>query len=305
MSARDPANCPGRGIDRRRPPADTVKVMVYLARRPAAPLDQVVEHVWYCRNTPGPLRLERVLPTGGAQLIVNLAEDETRTYDIGRMGRPECRRAAGSILSGLSTRYQIIDTAEQEHVVGVSFRPGGTLPFTRTPAHELQGQDVPLDVLWGVSATARLRDELLAAPDGPVALDVLEAALARVWRPRQLHRSVGHAVHAFQRHAEVARVAAVTASTGMSARRFAARFEAEVGVTPKRYCRLLRFQTAIRRAHAERPISWTEVALSSGYYDQAHFIHDFHAFSGLTPTAYDAARTAFANHVTFLQSAAG
>ena len=105
--------------------------MLYLTRRPAAPLDQAIGQVWYCRNTPGPRTLERVLPNGGAQLVVNLLEDQTRTYTLGRAGRPECHATSGSILSGVATRYQIIDTAEQEHVVGVTFRPGGTLPFFR------------------------------------------------------------------------------------------------------------------------------------------------------------------------------
>ncbi len=276
--------------------------MLYLTRRPAAPLDQAIGHVWYCRNTPGPRSLERVLPTGGAQLVVNLLEDQTRTYTLGRAGRPECQATSGSILSGVSTRYQIIDTAEQEHVVGITFRPGGTLPFFRLPAHHLQDVDVPLDTLWGPSETMRLREELLAAVDGDAALDVLEAALLRAWHERVVHPAVAYAVGDFRRHADVARVAAVTDRVGMSARRFAERFEAEVGVTPKRYCRLLRFQDALRRAHADRLVSWIDVALSAGYYDQAHFIRDFQAFSGLTPTAYHAARTAFANHVTFLQS---
>ena len=43
-------------------------------------------------------------------------------------------------------------------------------------------------------------------------------------------------------------------------------------------------------------------AYPHGYHDKAHLIHDFRAFSGLTPTAYEARRTAFQNHVTFLQS---
>ena len=279
--------------------------MLYLARSPATPLDQAVAHVWYCRNTAGPRTLERVLPIGGAQLVVNLQEDQTRTYTLGRAGRPECRSTSGSILSGLGTRYQIIDTAEQEYVVVVSFLPGGTLPFFRVPAHHLQDLDVSLDALWGGSQTARLRDELLAAADPAAALAALEAALRRAWRDRAVHAAVAHAVGDFRRHADVARVGTVTDRVGMSARRFAERFAADVGVTPKRYCRLLRFQHALRQAHADTPISWVDVAVSSGYYDQAHFIRDFQAFSGLTPTAYHSARTAFQNHVTFLQSGAG
>ena len=279
--------------------------MLFLTRSPATPLDQAVAHLWYCRNAAGPRTLERVLPTGGAQLVVNLLEDQTRTYSLGRAGRPECRSTSGSILSGVNTRYQIIDTAEQEYVVGVSFRPGGTLPFFRVPAHHLQDVDVPLDALWDPGETARLREELLAAADPQAALDALEAALRRAWRDRAVHAAVAHAVGDFRRHADVARVGTVTERVGMSARRFAERFEAEVGVTPKRYCRLLRFQHALRQAHADTPISWADVALSSGYYDQAHFIRDFQAFSGLTPTAYHSARTAFQNHVTFLQSGAG
>lgn len=78
-----------------------------------------------------------------------------------------------------------------------------------------------------------------------------------------------------------------------------------VGLTPKQYCRVRRFQQSVTAAHAAREVDWAELAVSCGYYDQAHFIHDFRAFSGLTPGAYRDVRTAFQNHVTFLQSPGG
>lgn len=271
--------------------------MLYLARRPAPPLDAHIDAIWLFRCAPRPFALERVLPNGGAQLVVNLKEDETRTYDA-ISGR--CHTKSGSTLGGVATRFVIIDTSEQEHVAGVSFRPGGTTGFFPTPAPDLTDVDAPLDALWGARATARLREHMLEAPTPDAALDVLEWTLRAAWLGRSRHPAVAFALDVFIRRPDVARVGEVTAAIGLSHKRFIERFKAEVGVTPKRYCRLLRFQHAVRRAHAARAVDWTAVAVASGYFDQAHFIHDFREFSGLTPTAYGAGRTAFQNHVTFL-----
>ena len=72
------------------------------------------------------------------------------------------------------------------------------------------------------------------------------------------------------------------------------------GLTPKLFCRVQRFQKVLRRIRTGREVDWTGVALDSGYFDQAHFIHDFKAFSGLSPTAYAAHRTEHLNHVPIL-----
>jgi AraC-like DNA-binding protein len=276
--------------------------MIFATRRPAPPLDDHVEAIWLFQCAARPFALERVLPTGGAQLIVNLKEDQTRTYDAAS-GR--CQRMPGSTLGGVATRFQIIDTAEQEHVAGVAFRPGGTTAFFPAPAHTLTDMDAPLDALWGARATARLREQLLEAATPDAALDVLEWTLRTAFLGRARHPAVAFALDAFRRRPDVGRVGDVTSVIALSPKRFIERFKAEVGVTPKRYCRLLRFQQAVGRAHAARQVDWAEVAVACGYFDQPHFIRDFREFSGLTPTAYGAARTAFQNHVTFLQSDLG
>ena len=275
--------------------------MLFTSRPPAPPLDQWIESIWVCRNDPRPRALERILPSGAPQLVVNLAEDETRIYEDSAAGL-NCRRSPGSILTGITTRAQVIDTDEQAFVAGVVFRPGGTVPFVAPPAGELTGADVALETLWGRQRTALIREQLLGGRDPDATLDALEAALLEMRRDKTPHPAVRFALAEFRGHPSVARIRAVTDAIALSPKRFIERFKADVGVTPKRYCRLLRFQRVVTSAHHRGPADWTDIALACGYFDQAHLIHDFREFSGLTPTAYEARRTDFQNHVTFLQS---
>jgi AraC-like DNA-binding protein len=278
--------------------------LIFRHRIPRPPLDAFVASLWVCESAPRPLALERVLPTGAAQLILNLKEDETRLYDHEHPDR--CVSTSGTILTGIQSRYQIIDTAEQELVAGVAFKPGGTVPFLRVPADALIDVDVPLDALDGCRGAASLRERVLDARTPDAQLDAIEAALRDLWvrRAASPHPAVVFALASFDRVPRLASIGTVTDAIGLSAKRFIERFTREVGVTPKRYCRIRRFQRAVTLAHRSRDIAWASVALDCGYFDQAHFIHDFRAFAGLTPTAYQAGRTVFQNHVKFLQSGA-
>jgi AraC-like DNA-binding protein len=274
--------------------------MPYGHRVPRPPLDSFVESIWVYHVDPIPHGLERILPSGAAQLIVNLKEDQTRLYDPDSPER--CVTTSGSVLSGVQSRFQVIDTAEQEYVAGVAFKAGGTVPFMRVPAHETSEADIPLDALWGRRRTATLREQLLEAHGIDAKLDVLEAALLEMWTPPGQHPAVSFALSVFDRAPTTTKMAAVSDAIGLSAKRFIERFKIEVGLTPKRYCRIRRFQRAVALVNHGRHVDWSQVALDCGYFDQAHFINDFRSFAGLTPTGYLAARTSFQNHVKFLQS---
>lgn len=278
--------------------------MLYVTRVPSPPLDRFISSIWFCRSEPSPFALERVLPSGAAQLIVNLQEDRTRMY------HPESGAIAtgcGTVLSGVSTRYGVIDTAEQECVAGVCFRPGGTAPFFPMPAYELCDDGIPLELVWDGRRAARLREQLLAAASPTAKLDVLERAMGAAWSADAFDSAIAFALDAFAFDAftgrpHTANIAAVAGRIGLSPKRMVERFKAAVGIPPKRYCRILRFQRALACAEGGRQVDWTQIAVECGYFDQAHFIHDFRSFAGITPTGYDAGRTQFRNHVHFLQA---
>jgi AraC-like DNA-binding protein len=269
--------------------------MLYLQHTPAPPLSQFVHLLWLYEGYTLPHAKERILPTGEMEIVINLAEDQSRMYDPEAPDR--CRTFRGALISGAHSRYQIIDTAEQASVIGVHFRPGGAFPFLGMPAGELRDITVSLEDLWGAAA-ADLRDRLLDAVTPKARLAVLERFLVEQLAPGfDRHAAVRFALHQFMLQPHVTTVAEVTDRIGLSPKRFIQVFRDETGFTPKVFCRIRRFQQALDRMEGRRSVEWTDVALESGYFDQAHFNHDFRAFSGINPSTYLVQQTPHRNHV--------
>ena len=249
-------------------------------RHPRPPLSSFVSTLWLAdAYVPGPHRTERILPTGECSLIV----------DLGASG--------GAVISGPHSQSFVISTAAQFAVAGAQFKPGGALPFLDLPLGDLVNLYVPLDTLWGPLA-AELRERMLEAPTPGRKLAVLERMLiGRIARAREWHPAVAYAIGAFQKDSAVVRIGDVMNQIGLSHRRFLDLFTAHVGLRPKVYCRVRRFQQVLRHVHEGREIEWASVALSCGYYDQAHFNKEFLAFSGVNPSTYLAAARIHPNHL--------
>jgi AraC-like DNA-binding protein len=98
----------------------------------------------------------------------------------------------------------------------------------------------------------------------------------------------------------------VVRASGYSHRGLVAIFRRAVGLTPKRYCRVLRFQRVLRRIAADREAAWADIALAAGYSDQPHFAREFREFTGVTPEAYRRAFSGATHHVkvNFVQDGA-
>ena len=80
-------------------------------------------------------------------------------------------------------------------------------------------------------------------------------------------------------------VGALTDAAGVSGNHLATQFKSHVGVTPKRVARIYRFARLILSVDARRPVDWSQLAQTAGYFDQAHFSREFKDFTGHTPTA--------------------
>lgn len=272
--------------------------MIHRTYIPRPPLSDFVDLFWSYEDYDPPHIKERVVPTGTMQFIFNLQEDALRVYD--RQNHHRFQSFGGSLVSGAHSQFVVIDTASQASTVGVHFRPGGAYPFLGFPAGELRDADAPLDALWGSKAT-ELRDRLLDAETPEAKFCVLEQTLlAQVAGPLAHHPAVAFALKEFRSMPRTRAVKEVSERSGLSQRRFIQLFREEVGLTPKLFCRIRRFQEVVRLLERGQRVEWSDIALECGYFDQAHFIHDFRAFSGITPTTYLACRSEHLNHVSLL-----
>lgn len=278
---------------------------------PAAPLSGFVRCFWYSDGVPDHLRApkpstpgtpgtqpharERLMPNGEASIVFTLRDEEMRLYDA---EQPDRYTSCGLVgITGARTHCFAIDTASEDRVVGIQFQPGGTFPFFREPADEVANQSAPLACLWR-GAAMEIREQLLAAASPDAMFAILERSLMeRLVRPLELHPAIRFARGHICRAPQVATVSGVMERIGLSQRRFIELFRDQVGLTPKAFCRVRRFQRVLESVHRRSGVDWAQVALDGGYYDQAHLIHDFQDFSGLTPATYLARATEHLNHV--------
>ena len=276
---------------------NTAVAMVSHKCVPAEPLSAFVRCFWYSEGAPETHTKEQLMPNGEPTIVFNLRDDEMRIYDAEDLTRYMSYRRA--VISGPRTGCFVIDTAQEDRVFGIQFLPGGAFPFFRVPASEMANQSIDLALLWG-SAASELRERLLSSHSKHEMFRIAEQyLLSQLVRPLQLHPAVSFARERFlKRHTDS--MASVSDEIGLSQRRFIQLFEQQIGLTPTAFFRVRRFQRLLLRVHGGREVEWVQVALDCGYYDQAHFIHDFREFSGMTPTQYVSRVTEHLNHVPIL-----
>lgn len=233
----------------------------------------VLSYCAYDERT-GSFARRRELPSDRVVGIINLGAPIRVLTD-------EWTTQAEGFLSGLHDSYAITETAGAQRGVQIDFSPVGAHLLFRVPMHELTHRVVRLEDLVGRSG-ALLREALAYAPTAEDKFAVLDAfLLERLDDALSPVPTITRALGRLRATAGAIPVSALAEEVGCSRRYLAAGFREHVGVSPKLLARILRFQRALRLL--ERPLSWSEIALACGYYDQAHLIRDFKQFAGSTP----------------------
>jgi hypothetical protein len=256
-----------------------------LSRRPIAPLAAHVDTLWAAERGAMPHAREANLPTGRLDIVIPLREGQAiHRYD----GTDDLQgqHFHGGVLHGAHDQATQRDTHEASSVVGVHFKPAGAAAFFGGVLPELRNRTVPLDTLWGPAARA-LREELQDTPTLHGRLLRLEAFLmARMTWATPRDTMVSNVLAAMSADPSANLIEPLQRASGLGPARFIARFDRQVGLTPKRFARVLRFQALLSRVATAPPDDWALAAVEAGYADQSHLIHEFKRLGGMTPTAY-------------------
>jgi AraC-like DNA-binding protein len=266
-------------------------MMIHRAPRPA--LRPFVKALWATDGArTSYASRERVLPTGTMHLVFRLSERPLRLYDG---DRDDVGHTVGTaIVGGARTGFYVRDISDPSPTVGMQFHAGAAELILGVPADELAERHTRLEDLWGKEALFA-RERLIEERDLHRRLDLFEAIVAtRLPRVRGVHPAV---VHAIQRFADLeTEVSDVVKESGYCHRRFIALFKQAVGLTPKVYSRVVRFQRLIELA-SDASSSWVDLAMEGGYSDQPHLIREFREIAGLSPRRYRELSPAQPNHV--------
>lgn len=268
--------------------------MIYRLHTPAPPLSRFIEHFFYYDGYASEHVMEKFLPDGSMDLLIDLTEGPKKLFhDEAGTSYTTFKK---SWISGMKTEFILID-ASVTTMIGVHFKPGGCYPFVKFPISELNDLTVDSQLVWG-SGIMGLRDQILETGTIPGKFALLEdyfltTGAGKLDDNPLLLFSVNQLVQSPTEWT----IRRLSEKTGISQKHLITLFRKFVGLPPKSFSRIIKFQRVIQAIERQRKIEWTSLAYECGYYDQSHFIKEFKAFSGINPAAYLEKRGPYINYL--------
>jgi len=250
--------------------------MQYSEFKPSAAASSLIKCFWVLEDEAPADSVQTIIPDGRPELIIHL-------------GHPFAQKRNGSwhqqpqiFFIGQITGPFLVCPAGLVRTIGVRFRPEGASKLLRLPMFELTNLAVPLENistrLW------REIESLFECDSLARQLKRLEQILLIASEQTDADQLVSFAVKELEVVKGLISVGELARQVNLSARQFERRFRQAVGIPPKLFARMQRFQSVLQTIEQTGP-TWVDAAVGSGYYDQSHLIRDFREFSGTTPSA--------------------
>ncbi len=225
---------------------------------------------------------ERVIPIGNVQMMFHY-----RDPFVVLNADNTCIKQPRSLVSGLCDSFSDVSTNGATGVVFVSFTPPGACNFFDFALSEVENQSINLLDVYH-SEIRKTEEELISAGSIKERVGVIENYLIRRFSPIPeydellLQKGINYIV---EKRGQL-NAHAVADALSVSPRTLERKFSQYIGKTTKQLIRLQRFHQVLTSFGKGTNSSMTGFAYDNGYFDQAHFIHDFKKMSGYTPKQF-------------------
>ena len=251
--------------------------MAYTARPPSGRLRGIVDRLWHVEDAGPSAMAETICPDGRTEIVLHIG-DPMRAR-VGSAWRMQPRHL---LVGQMAAPITVVPTGRVA-MVGARLAPGALHCVSGIPQGRLTGQVHDLESLW--SRWTRRTAERVGNVDEPGArLVAFELALESLI-PRDVLENTDRALDRSVAQLEVAggraKIDRLAHEAGISRRQFERRFFEHVGLPPRMFGRIIRFQRAF---HALGTESGAAIAAGCGFSDQAHLVREIRRFSGQTPT---------------------
>lgn len=248
--------------------------------KPSSPLNSYLDSFIFYRGNNKMYPYERVFPDGTVQLIINLEENEKTLMSKNGLFTSQSLKKAW--IKGVQKQHSTYRLTNSETTLAIRFTTGGFYALTHIPATELQNIFIDAELIFGPSILS-LRERLLCTTDISSIFRIVEEYCFNLFSSSADESSV---VTSIINNINTP-ITDLAKSTGYSHKHMIRLFKKHVGVSPKYYQRMVRFNRALQDIlSTTREVNWSDIVFDNGFYDQPHFIKEFQHFAGLTPNSY-------------------
>ena len=223
---------------------------------------------------------ERVYPTGNATMVFHYGSPSIfQKKDSSKNIEPNL------VICGQQTSYYDLSLSGKTGMILIVFKPHGVKSFFNFPITELLNENLSLHDLLN-NETIELEDKLFNSPNNRQRITHLENFLIKRLIHNDEFERVEYALEIIENSKGQIKAQDIAHEVCLGIKQFERTFSKYVGINPKMYASIVRFQNVIQMKRKHKNSSMFELTFDNGYYDHAHFIHDFKSFTGLSPKEF-------------------
>jgi AraC-like DNA-binding protein len=221
---------------------------------------------------------ERILPDSCVELVIHF-RDPFRTHFA---DGTSALQPHGFVV-GQMKRFLEIEPAGRMGLIAIRFYARGAYLFFQRPLSEVAAGIINLEDIWKERAS-ELTERIALASGMTERVRLMEEALiALLSRNGRYDPTIDRCLQLIETNCGQLNISHLAADLGVSSRQLTRRFQRTVGLSPKEFSRVSRFLHVLRCLSGRQHSTLTETALACGYFDQAHFNHEFLEMAGMAP----------------------